>query len=71
VTDPELARRLDHVEQALWGSERDPESGLVRTVRRVEAKQEETRRQNYMIMAGVVVAIITPAATILLTRAAG
>lgn len=71
MIDPEVSRRLDHVEQALWGSERDPQSGLVSTVRRVEAKTEETRRQNTMIMAGVVVAIITPAATIILTRAAG
>lgn len=71
MTDPELSRRLEDVERALWGSARDPDAGLVKTVRRIEAKQEEARKQNYMIMAGVVVAIITPAATILLTRAAG
>lgn len=71
MTDPELSRRLEDVERALWGSTRDPDAGLVKTVRRIEAKQEEARKQNYMIMAGVVVAIITPAATILLTRAAG
>lgn len=71
MTDSEITRRLDDVERALWGSTRDPDSGLVKTVRRIEAKQEEARKQNYTIMAGVVVAIITPAATILLTRAAG
>lgn len=71
MTDPELTRRLDSVEQALWGSARDPQSGLVSAVRRVEGKQEDARKQNYMIMAGVVVAIITPAATILLSKAAG
>jgi hypothetical protein len=70
-TETAIHDRLQAVEQALWGSTRDPDAGLVKSVRRVEDKQEETRRQNYMIMAGVVVAIVTPAATILLTRAAG
>jgi hypothetical protein len=71
MTDDDLNRRLDRIEDAMWGPPRNPEAGLVSTVKRVEGKQEEARRQNMMILVGVVVAIITPAATILLTRATG
>lgn len=48
----------------MWGTTRDPESGLVSQVRRLRTRADT-------ILIGVIVAIITPAATILLTRAAG
>lgn len=63
--------KIAALETAMWGPPRDPEAGLVRTIRRIEENQDAGRRQNVMILAGLVVAIVTPAATILLTRAAG
>ena len=60
----QIRERLTAVETALWGSERDREAGLVAQVRKIKSRAD-------YILVGVLVAIITPAVTILLTRAAG
>jgi hypothetical protein len=62
--EQQINTRLLEVERALWGTERDREAGIVFQVRGL-------RKRADAILIGVLVAIITPAATILLTRAAG